>query len=66
MNTKNILGHKALAQQVRAVIDRLDRAGSASFNARAAKPDFRTVTITRRRRGSHSKMGDKRKRHAYH
>jgi predicted O-methyltransferase YrrM len=46
MNTKNTMGHKAAAQQVRAVIDSLDRAGSTPLNAGAARPDFRTVTIT--------------------
>jgi hypothetical protein len=46
MNTKRSLGQKAIAQQVRTVIDTLDRTGSTTFPAGAAKPDFRTVTIT--------------------
>ena len=46
MNTKNTIGHDAAAQQVRVVIESLDRAGSRPINAGDAQADFRTVTIT--------------------
>ena len=46
MNTKNTIGHDAVAQQVRAVIESLDREGSTPINAGDAQADFRTVTIT--------------------
>jgi predicted O-methyltransferase YrrM len=46
MNTKNTAGQSAAAQRVRAVIESLDREGSAPINAGDAKADFRTVTIT--------------------
>ena len=46
MNTKNIIGHDPAAQQVRAVIESLDREGSTPIHAGDAKADFRTVTIT--------------------
>lgn len=46
MNTRNAIGHDAVAQQVRAVIESLDRAGSTPINAGDAQADFRTVSIT--------------------
>ena len=38
--------HNALVQQIRIVIESLNREGSTPFNAGDAKADFRTVTIT--------------------
>jgi predicted O-methyltransferase YrrM len=46
MNTRNAIGHDAVAQQVRAVIESLDRPGSTPINAGDAQADFRTVSIT--------------------
>ena len=46
MNTKNIIDHDAAAQQVRAVIESLDRDGSTPIHTGDAKANFRTVTIT--------------------
>ena len=46
MNPKNTIGQNAAVQQVRAVIESLDRAGSTPINAGDAQADFRTVTIT--------------------
>jgi predicted O-methyltransferase YrrM len=43
---KHSRGYDTVTQQVRAVIESLDRAGSRPINAGDAKPDFRTVTIT--------------------
>jgi predicted O-methyltransferase YrrM len=46
VNTKNTMVHNAAVQQVRAVIESLDREGSTPINDGDAKADFRTVTIT--------------------
>jgi predicted O-methyltransferase YrrM len=46
MSTKNTVNRDAAVQQVRAVIESLDRESSTPINTGNAKPDFRTVTIT--------------------
>jgi predicted O-methyltransferase YrrM len=46
MNPKNTTHPNAAAQQVRAVIESLDREGSSPVDTGDAKADFRTVTIT--------------------
>ena len=46
MNTKNTMVHDAAVEQVRAVIESLDREGSTPINVGDAKADFRAVTIT--------------------
>ena len=46
MNTKNTIGHSAAADQVRAVIESLDREGSIRVMSRNPRADFRTVSIT--------------------
>ncbi len=46
MSTKNTVSRDAAVQQVRAVIESLDRERSTPINTGNAKPDFRTVTIT--------------------
>ena len=46
MNTQNTLSHDAAAQQVRAVIESLDREGVTPVVSRNPKADFRTVSIS--------------------
>jgi hypothetical protein len=46
VDTKNTVGHDAVAQQVRAVVESLDRADSTLIDAGDAQADFRTVSIT--------------------
>jgi predicted O-methyltransferase YrrM len=46
MNTNNSKDQNAAVQQVRAVIESLDREGSTPINTGDVKADFRTVTIT--------------------
>jgi predicted O-methyltransferase YrrM len=47
MNTQNTIGHNAAAEQVRAVIESLDRDGSTPVVSRNPKAaDFRRVSIT--------------------